>query len=292
MIGAGPPYFEVQPHAALRDAVRCVWVYAPDEFDAAPQRIPPDGCPEVVIHFGAPYVRLDGGVAKPHPRLLFAGQITRPLVVQATGPFAILGVRFEPDGARGFIGRPMSEVTDRQIDLACADACAMGACAKDSRAVALLKDVTALTEWDARIDAVQHYVAAVMACNAVEIDPHLRAMVRHLEHGTHVDNPCALSARQMQRRFTDRVGAPAQTLAAIFRFRRVFDEIETPQSPRWIEAALGAGYFDQPQMARDFRRFLGCTARDWARQKLGLASALAAGSRASQSYKPERLRAD
>lgn len=288
MIGAGPPYFEMQPHAALRDAVRCVWVYAPDDVDRAPQRIPPDGCAEVVIHFGAPHVRIDGGVASPHPRLLFAGQITKPLVLQATGPFAVLGVRFEPDGARGFIGRPMCEVTDRQIDLACAE----GACAKGQRAVALLKDVTALREWDARIDAVQHYVAAVMATNNVEINPHLRAMVRHLEHGAHVDNPDALSPRQMQRRFTDRVGVPAQTLAAIFRFRRVFDEIEHAPEPRWIEAALGAGYFDQPQMARDFRRFLGCTATDWARQKIGLSASLAGRGRVSPSCKPERPNAD
>ena len=288
MIGAGPPYFEMQPHAALRDAVRCVWVYAPDDAEPTPQRIPPDGCPEVVIHFGAPHMRIEAGAAIPHPRLLFAGQITAPLAVQATGPFAVLGVRFEPDGARGFIGRSMNEVTDRQIDLACAS----GACAKGQRAVALLKDVTALDAWDARIDAVQHYVAAVMATNNVEIDPHLRAVVRHLEHGAHVDDPYALSARQMQRRFTDRVGVPAQTLAAIFRFRRVFDEIEKACTPRWIEAALGAGYFDQPQMARDFRRFLGCTASDWARQKIGLASALAGAGRVSSSYKPERPRAE
>ena len=59
-------YFEAQPHAALRDVVRCVWVYAPDAWDAAPQRIAPDGCPELVIHFGEPYVRLENGTVKFH----------------------------------------------------------------------------------------------------------------------------------------------------------------------------------------------------------------------------------
>ena len=39
----------------------------------------------------------------------------------------------------------------------------------------------------------------------------------------------------------------------------------------------------QPQMARDFRRFLGCTATDWAREQVELARAIA-----SQSYKPSR----
>jgi hypothetical protein len=255
MLLSGPPYFEAQPHAALREAVRCVWVCAPDDGDVAPQRIAPDGCPLVIVQFGAPLLRHDDAGAA-LPRLLFVGQLTRPLIVQPTGAFSLLGVRFEPDGARGFIGRVMSSVTDRQIDLACAE----GACAKGQRAVALFKDVTALDDWGARMDAVQHYVAAVMATNAVEIDPHLRAMVRHLEHGTHMDDPGALSLRQMQRRFTDRVGVPAQTLAAIFRFRAVLDQIA--QASPELRA--------QTQTVRDFRRFLGCTPCEWVGRSMAL----------------------
>jgi AraC-like DNA-binding protein len=49
----------------------------------------------------------------------------------------------------------------------------------------------------------------------------------------------------------------------------------------WLEAGLAAGYFDQPQMARDFQRYLGCTATAWARDQVELARSLA-----SQTYKP------
>jgi len=49
----------------------------------------------------------------------------------------------------------------------------------------------------------------------------------------------------------------------------------------WLDAGLGAGYFDQPQLAREFRRFLGCTATEWAREQVELARAIA-----SQTYKP------
>jgi hypothetical protein len=63
----------------------------------------------------------------------------------------------------------------------------------------------------------------------------------------------------------------------------VFDHAlePTPEAGGWLEAGLGAGYFDQPQMARDFRRFLGCTATEWAREQVELARAIA-----SQTYKP------
>lgn len=274
----GSAYREWPAQPALRDAVRCVWAYAPEVGESAPQRIPPDGCPEFVIHFGAPYERIEAGEARPHPRLLFAGQLTRPLMVRATGPFAVLGVRFEPDGARGFAGKPMHELTDAQVDLAHAS----GACR-------LYRDVCALDDWDARVEAVQHWVAAVLATNACAIDPDVRAVVRRLESGATAPS-CAVSTRQMQRRFAAHVGVPAQTLGSIFRFRRVFDAIDSEEAPGWIGAALSAGYFDQPQMARDFRRFLGCTAREWAAARIGLGPALA-GARVSPSYKTAEERA-
>jgi hypothetical protein len=70
-------------------------------------------------------------------------------------------------------------------------------------------------------------------------------------------------------------------LRSVFRFRRVFDRAADPgEAEGWLSAGLEAGYFDQPQMARDFRRFLGCTATQWARDQVGLARAIA-----SQSYK-------
>ena len=90
--------------------------------------------------------------------------------------------------------------------------------------------------------------------------------------------------RALQRRFRDRVGVAPRTLRSIFRFRRVFDHAtgQNADAASWLEAGLAAGYFDQPQMARDFRRFLGCTATEWAREQMELARQLA-----SQSYKPQ-----
>ncbi|RZJ86125.1 MAG: helix-turn-helix domain-containing protein, partial [Brevundimonas sp.] len=93
----------------------------------------------------------------------------------------------------------------------------------------------------------------------------------------------ASEQRALQRRFADRVGVSPRMLRSIFRFRRVFDHAAHPgqAAEGWLGAGLDAGYFDQPQMARDFRRFLGCTASDWAREQHALARAIA-----SQSYKP------
>ena len=113
------------------------------------------------------------------------------------------------------------------------------------------------------------------------IDPLVRAEIEAL-HAEQPSPPRDGSARRaLQRRFLDRVGIAPRTLRAVVRFRRVFDHAMSDEAEGWLSAGLDAGYFDQPQLAREFRRFLGCTATEWAREQVELARAIA-----SQTYKP------
>ncbi|MBI1188353.1 MAG: helix-turn-helix domain-containing protein [Alphaproteobacteria bacterium] len=246
-------YREFRPPAPLRDDVRCIWTYE-SAGDDAPQPIAPDGCCELIVHCGDPYTELPD--RRVQPAVLFAGQLTAPFAIVAGARAAVLGVRFAPDGARGFLGRPASSATDQRVDLSDA----FGVLAAEARAA---------PNWDARIAMA----SAVAAARRIAPDPLVRAAVAAIGAGASVDTG-GVSERQFQRRFKDRVGVASRTYAAIVRFRRVFDAIE--RSPDLVAAALAAGYYDQPQMARDFRRFLGVTARAWAAQRVGLATALAA----------------
>ena len=117
------------------------------------------------------------------------------------------------------------------------------------------------------------------------IDPVVRAEIETAGRDQSTPARAPSEQRALQRRFADRVGVSPRMLRSIFRFRRVFDHAAHPGKPDaegWLGAGLEAGYFDQPQMARDFRRFLGCTATEWAREQQALARAIA-----SQSYKPD-----
>lgn len=260
-------YREQAPSPGLRDVVRCIWTFEDVAPDPEPQRIAPDGCAELIVHIETPYAETGGA---PQPRVLFAGQITAPLTLSARGRTSVLAVRFEPHGARAFLGMSMAKATDRRIDLATlhGDTAAMFSVA-----------VKAAPDRDTRIALAESYLVARMG-HAPRIDALVRDGVERLARGETVDaGACCERARQ--RRFADQVGVSPRMLASIFRFRRVFDAIEQPGASGWVEAALTAGYFDQPQMARDFRRFLGCTASDWARRQTGLARALAA----SETYK-------
>lgn len=263
LMAVEPSYREFAPRKSLRNFVRCVWTFeAP--FDEAPQPIAPDGCCELIVQCGSLY-REDNGLLQ--SRVLFAGQITTPLTLHATGPVAVVGVRFRPEAARAFIGQPADKVTDQRVALSALFGAAAG-------------EIEAGSDLDEVVQRVQDYVET-RVCGS-EIDASVCAAVTAMIEGQAAFAPHALSERQWQRRFKAEVGVSPRAFQSVLRFRRVFDAIDKPEPPGWVETAMAAGYFDQPQMARDFRRFLGVSARQWAAQRVGLAKAL---TTAPETYK-------
>lgn len=269
MPGEGDRYEEFEPPPALRPFVRTIWTYAAPAPERTVQRIAPDGCPELILDIGSPYEEQGAdGAFRLQPPALFAGQMTRPLALRPVGPVELVAVRFEPDGARDWLGLPLAEATDRRLDMT-ARLAELRPPAGDPAG-----QVAVMTDW----------LEAQQRAGGWAVDPVVRTEIEAAEQDRPSTERAPAEHRALQRRFRDRVGVPPRLLRSIFRFRRVFDHAAGPEAVGWLEAGLEAGYFDQPQMARDFRRFLGCTATEWAREQAGLARSLA-----SQSYKPGPL---
>ncbi len=264
-------YQEFEPPAALRPFVRVIWTYAAPAPAPVIQRIAPDGCPELILDIGAPYEEQgDDGVFRLQPQALFAGQMTRPLALRPVGPIELVAVRFEPDGARDWLGHAVAEATDRRLDM-----------------TARLAGITAPAgDPEAQVAVMVRVLEDHRSRHIWSLDTAVRAEIEAVTADRPGTDRSPGQQRALQRRFRDRVGIPPRILRSIFRFRRVFDHAAEPgpEALGWLEAGLEAGYFDQPQLARDFRRFLGCTATEWARDQAGLARRLA-----SQSYKPGPL---
>ena len=258
-------YQEFAPPQALRPWVRVIWTYAAPRPSRTVQRIAPDGCPELVVDVGDPYEELhDDGVYRLQSSRLFAGQMTRPLAIRPVGPVELVAVRFEPDGARDWLGAPLVSATDRRLDV--------------TDRLAELQ--VPAGDPDGQAAAIIDWLDAQRRLGGWRVDPDVRAEIAAIQadRPTPVRSPA--EQRALQRRFLDRAGVSPRALRSVFRFRRVFDHAAVGDAAGWLEAGLAAGYFDQPQMARDFRRFLGCTATEWAREQVELARALA-----TESYK-------
>lgn len=255
-------YEEFAPPAALADYVHCLWVFEGQDA-AEPQRIVPDGRCELILHWRAPYLERDGEAWTPQPRALFAGQLTRPLHLLAREPAGVVGVRFRTAGAAPFLQSHVNPFTDRRLPLAGAPD---------------LRDVADETQ---RLAVAAAYVTERLVPRFQDRKVATAvAELRGSEGRIPLDELAAkveLSPRMLQRRFLEAVGVPPRMLASIVRFRRVFDALQSGEVQNWTDAAQAAGYFDHPQMARDFRRFIGCTPSEFLAAERGLAVHLVEG---------------
>lgn len=250
--------------------MNCVWTFDGDDA-VADQPVVPDGRCELIVHCAEPYSEYlpNSDVPVRQSPIVFAGQVTRPLTLRASGPVSVVAIRFNPCGAWRFLGRSLAGLTDRRVDLSSL----LGESAQQLHArmvTASPAQRTALAQEFvlSRVAAARHLRDAVVErCVALIFGDQFAALESERSHA-------GLSARTLQRRFAAVVGVSPRMLAAIVRFRRVFDALQQSQASNWTEAAHAAGYYDLPQLDRDFRRFTGLPPTAFLKSGPGLATSL------------------
>lgn len=259
-----PDYQEYAPGELAKAFVHCFWTFTGPASQTS-QTIVPDGRPELIFHLACTYSESKDGSRQ--PRVVFAGQLTRPLVLNATGPISILGARFRPDGARHFLGGSLVEATNRRLDLQERH---------EPQVDNLLSSLRSSGDELRRITVLEEYILRVIGANRP--DMLVRDAVDLLMEGKELDLPDGVGVRQFQRRFRREVGISPRKIRSIRRFRSVFDRLAQEKNESWVQRALETGYFDQPQLARDFNQYVACSPKEWLRKSGKLETALA-GSR-------------
>lgn len=68
-----------------------------------------------------------------------------------------------------------------------------------------------------------------------------------------------ISARQLERKFTQHVGLSPKAFCRVKRFQQVKSLLENPRQPSWCDLAYSCGYYDQTHLIQEFRLFTGQT---------------------------------
>jgi methylphosphotriester-DNA--protein-cysteine methyltransferase len=251
-------YAEYLPGPRLAPFVRCYWVLEcpAHEVSASPERILPDGCAEIVVHYGDPFRRLDeNGVAISQRRALFAGQIERFLLLVPEGRVGMFGVRFEPAGARPFVHVALSELVGQVVSLG--DVFGGDAALFEERLLEAKDDAARVRTTERCLaDRLDHGRSAhreVVLATRRLLATDGRIGTEELKHGLFGGR------RQLERAFRDHVGLSPKRLARIVRFQSVFRRLEANPAADWVHIAIDCGYYDQSHLHRDFRDFAGET---------------------------------
>ena len=255
-------YVEFDPLPVTAPFLERVWTLEghADALAGEPQVVLPDGRPELIFHFGDPFERVDvsasGTIRTVQPRLLFAGQLTRQLVLHPTGRIGVLGLRFHPFGAAALFSQPQDQLAGTTLAVRDLSTCAAETLDPILRSTSGLDTAAVLA---------QEALASLI--DRSRIDPRLADAVREIErsHGLvaidRVAGHAGMTRRHMERQFRHGVGMTPKRLARIARFQRAVRFLEGDGEagrPGGAITAVACGYADQAHFIRDFRGLAGC----------------------------------
>ena len=249
------------PSEILSDFVKCYWtLVAPAEAHPERQKIVPDGCMEMIIHYGDLYKQFrDDESDFIQPRSFVFGQLTKPLVIAPTGVTGIIAVRFHPDGFIPFSTIPVSAMENRAVALT----------ELYGQAGAQLETAIISTRHQAeRIVILETFLVkrltdkkSIDALTASSVD-----VLLSLKGQLSVDQLATqqrTSRRQLERRFATTVGLSPKQLAKIIRLQHTLKNLDEKKFTNLASLAAEHGYFDQAHFIKDFKEFTGMTPKQF-----------------------------
>jgi AraC-like DNA-binding protein len=226
-------YRELAPPAGLRPVLACLWVRVVPAHNAAPVRVLPDACSDLIWRSGK--------------GAFVAGPDTRPVVGPATPGAVLVGARFRPGAGGPALAQPLDELRDLRVDVA-----------------DLLPTLARRLDPDLTPAAAlrQLALAAGELAEARPPDTLVRAVARRLSdpraRSATVAEELGLSERQLLRRCLASVGYGPKTLQRVLRFRRFLRRLdEAGDDAELASLAADCGFADQAHLTRECSRLAG-----------------------------------
>jgi AraC-like DNA-binding protein len=246
-------YAEHAPIPELAPIVELVWTLSGDAatLGTDTQPILPDGRPELILHFGDEFERVnaDGSIER-QPKLIFAGQLKSQLLLRPTGAIGVLGVRFHPFGAAALFPEPQDELAGQTIGVNALSLSLSNALDEVRASAANLED-----------GVVRVQQTLVSWLRPDRIDPRIRTVVQTIDRelgDVSIDQlaeSVSMTRRHLERLFIATVGVTPKRLARITRFQHALRILEGRAG---TQTAATCGYADQAHFIRDFRDLAGC----------------------------------
>jgi AraC-like DNA-binding protein len=264
------------PGTALSPFIKCFWTLAsPATTRLNKQRIVPDGCMEMIFHYGDLYKQYAGdGSYIIQPRCFVFGQVSMALDIEPTGRTGIFAARFHPDGLTAFTGMAVKELENRAVPLQELFG---------EEGLTLEKAVLSATTTESRVNIVEAFLLKQL--NTPEVmDRIAKSSVEILLQLNGLISVEALSAqlntnrRQLERKFSSVIGLSPKQLAKIIRLQATLKMLEKKQFASLTSLAYDNGYFDQAHFIKDFKEFTGLSPKQFFAGNLTL-SALFIGTK-------------
>ena len=241
-------YKEYRPNIALLPYIETYWstnIHLDEKMNA---RILPDGCVDILFSFnkskfnafkeGLPYV---------------IGTMTCFSDIQYQGEVEMLGIRFRPVGITAFLSTPISELTNKSIDINLIDSIF------DNDFYQQLSEMNNLTLKIQYIDAYLFQILPkinipdkriVYATDLIRNNNGLISLINVAEKS-------CMSLRNFERNFKQIVGLSPKIFQKITKFNYTRKYIRYNPTQDLLSVAINCGYYDHSHLLRDFKSLSG-----------------------------------
>jgi AraC-like DNA-binding protein len=244
--------------SALKPFVKLIWSLEDpaNHYRKSRERILPDACVELVIHFRDPFRNYFGdGTTNLQPASFVVGQMKRFLEIEPCGTSGFVAVRFHARGAYLFLRPPLTGITNSVVPL------------KElwnKRADEYTERVALARGMSQRLRIVEQMLLEALRENdrrdcAVERCVQLIQDVTEPIAVTELASTVGLSSRHLDRRFQNAVGMTPKEFFRANRFIRAARLLREHANASFTETAYDCAYFDQAHFNHDFREFAGMT---------------------------------
>lgn len=245
----------------LQSFVKCFWTLEDEGKEEHPvQRVIPDGCMEMIFHYGDLYRQFfEDGTSVIQPRSFIFGQITNYIEIAPTGVSGIVAARFLPDGLTPFLTMPVADLENKAVSIADV----FGAKGK-----ALEEQVLSVTDNLARIKLIEEFLLSILADQRT-IDTVARNCVEVIFQSqgqmdvTGLSDKMNIHRRNMERKFTSAIGMSPKQLSRVIRLQAALKMLQQKRFTSLTSLAYENGYYDQAHFIKDFKEFTGMSPKSF-----------------------------
>jgi AraC-like DNA-binding protein len=267
-------YQQYEPSQELQPFIKCFWsLEAPVSVPGEKQRIVPDGCMEMIFHYGDLYQQFfEDGSYITQPRCFVFGQITSPLEIAPTGVSGIIAARFHPDGFAPFTSMPIAEMENKAVVLSLLF----------DDANSFEQKVLAGKTNEERIKIIETFLlnklstpeaADRIARTSIEILLNHKGNMPVDELAEQLN----INRRQLERKFSAAIGVSPKQFSKLIRLQATLKLLEQKKFTSLTSLAYENGYYDQAHFIKDFKEFTGVSPKEFYAGHLQM-SALFAGA--------------
>lgn len=246
-------YKQQEPSTTLKSLIKSFWLIdSEDDASTYTQKIIPDGYPELIFHYKAPFKANISGSWFLQDKHLVAGQIRNHFFLKNEGHIGMLGIKLQPWALRLLFNLDMSALTDKVF-------------AVEDLKLSQLDSITKIAKQDTTFE---HRIAAIEEQFETLIDLHTHTESLGQQAAQYIINckgeitmqavidKIGIYERSLERYFKTHIGLSPKLYSRIIRFSNIFKLVQKADF-NWSDVTYLAGFYDQSHFIKNFKEFTG-----------------------------------